>query len=56
MVDDTDTVFDLTTSSKELLLNYVQDVNNDMIGVYRILDTEISYIIKLIKNDLQEFV
>jgi len=51
-MEDTNTVFDLTTDSKVLLLDYITEIKSNIMDIYRLLDTEINYIIKLINNDL----
>nr|BDI55264.1 MAG: hypothetical protein [uncultured archaeon] len=49
---ETDTVFDLTTESKKLLLEYLKECVTK--PQFRILPIEQIYLIKLIRNDLED--
>lgn len=49
---ETDGAFDLTTPSKKLLLEYLNE--NITKPYYRILAVEGRYLMKLIKNDLED--
>jgi len=54
-IEDTDTVHDLTTYSKEELCQYLKLTKEETLSsnLYRLLPAEVFYIMKLINNDLE---